>query len=139
MTVRAEVAAVDLPIEEVLALQPGDVLRLDARADDGVTLSPDAVPVHRAQPGRSGGRRAVQMTERLGGAPMTTDEALVKLGQSTAEAVCGVLEMFAPGQITPGDVAGRRGRQAPARGHPRARPSPTRSPTSTASPAATCS
>ena len=36
---------------------------------------------------------------------MTTDESLVKLGQSTSEAVCGVLEMFAPGQITPGDVA----------------------------------
>ena len=36
---------------------------------------------------------------------MTADEALVKLGQSTSEAVCGVLEMFAPGQITPGDVA----------------------------------
>jgi flagellar motor switch protein FliN len=35
---------------------------------------------------------------------VTTDEALVKLGQSTSEAVCGVLEMFAPGQITPGDV-----------------------------------
>jgi flagellar motor switch protein FliN len=36
---------------------------------------------------------------------MTADEALVKLGQSTTEAVCGVLEMFAPGQITPGEVA----------------------------------
>jgi flagellar motor switch protein FliN/FliY len=36
---------------------------------------------------------------------MTADEALVKLGQSTSEAVCGVLEMFAPGQILPGDVA----------------------------------
>jgi flagellar motor switch protein FliN len=35
---------------------------------------------------------------------VTTDEALVKLGESTMEAVCGVLEMFAPGQITPGDV-----------------------------------
>ena len=35
---------------------------------------------------------------------MTADEALVKLGQSTSEAVCGVLEMFAPGEITPGDV-----------------------------------
>ena len=30
MTVRAEVAAVELPIEQVLALQPGDVCRLDA-------------------------------------------------------------------------------------------------------------
>lgn len=36
---------------------------------------------------------------------MTTEEALVKLGQSTTEAICGVLEMFAPGQITPGEVA----------------------------------
>ena len=44
---------------------------------------------------------------------MTADEALVKLGQSTSEAVCGVLEMFAPGQITPGDVA-----VAPADRHP---------------------
>jgi flagellar motor switch protein FliM len=67
MTVRAEVAAVDLPIEQVLALKPGDVLRLDARADDGVTLFADAVPMHRAMPGRSGGRRAVQVTEPLGG------------------------------------------------------------------------
>jgi flagellar motor switch protein FliM len=68
MSVRAEVAAVDLPIERVLALQPGDVLRLDALATDGVTLFADSVPMHRAAPGRSGGRRAVQVTERLGGA-----------------------------------------------------------------------
>jgi flagellar motor switch protein FliM len=69
MTVRAEVAAVDLPIEHVLALQPGDVLRLDARADDGVTLYADAVPMHRALPGRSGGRRAVQVADPMGGTP----------------------------------------------------------------------
>jgi flagellar motor switch protein FliM len=69
MTVRAEVAAVDLPIEQVLALQPGDVLRLDARAGDGVTLYADAVPMHRALPGRSGARRAVQVTDRRGGTP----------------------------------------------------------------------
>jgi len=36
---------------------------------------------------------------------MTTDDALVKLTESTMEAVCGVLEMFAPGQIALGDVA----------------------------------
>ena len=36
---------------------------------------------------------------------MTTDEALVKLGQSTSEAICGVLEMFAPGQVSAGEVA----------------------------------
>jgi flagellar motor switch protein FliM len=69
MTVRAEVAAVDLPIEHVLALQSGDVLRLDARADEGVTLFADAVPMHRALPGRSGGRRAVQVTNPTEGTP----------------------------------------------------------------------
>ena len=46
MTVRAEVASVELPIEAVLALQPGDVLRLDAPAAAGVTLYADKVPVH---------------------------------------------------------------------------------------------
>jgi flagellar motor switch protein FliM len=67
MTLRAEVAAVELPIEQVLALRPGDVLPLGARAADGVTLFADAVPMHRARPGRSGSRRAVQVTERLEG------------------------------------------------------------------------
>jgi flagellar motor switch protein FliM len=66
MTVRAEVASIELPIEQVLALQPGDVLRLDAPAEAGVTLYADKVPVHRAKPGRSGSRRAVQITERVG-------------------------------------------------------------------------
>ena len=67
MTVRAEVASVELPIEEVLALRPGDVLRLDGRADAGVTIYAGDVPVHRGMPGRSGGRRAVQITHRLEG------------------------------------------------------------------------
>ena len=67
MTVRAEVASVELPIEEVLALRPGDVLRLDGRADAGVTIYAGDVPVHRGMPGRSGGRRAVQVTHRLEG------------------------------------------------------------------------
>jgi flagellar motor switch protein FliM len=60
--VRAEVAGVHLPIEAVLALKPGDVLSLQAPADGGVTLYADKVPVHRAKPGRSGSRRAVQVT-----------------------------------------------------------------------------
>jgi flagellar motor switch protein FliM len=61
VTVRAEVAAIELPIEQVLALQAGDILRLDAPAEGGVTLYADKVPVHRAKPGRSGSRRAVQI------------------------------------------------------------------------------
>jgi flagellar motor switch protein FliM len=66
VTVRAEVASIELPIEQVLALRPGDVLRLGAPAEAGVTLYADKVPVHRAKPGRSGSRRAVQVTERVG-------------------------------------------------------------------------
>ena len=66
MTVRAEVAAVQLPIEAVLALKEGDLLRLNAPAEAGVTLYADKVPVHQAKPGRSGSRRAVQITGRVG-------------------------------------------------------------------------
>jgi flagellar motor switch protein FliN/FliY len=36
---------------------------------------------------------------------MSTDDALIRLGQSTSEAISGVLEMFAPGKIHPGDVS----------------------------------
>jgi flagellar motor switch protein FliM len=60
--VRAEIAGVHLPIEAVLALEPGDVLHLHSPADAGVTLYADKVPVHRAKPGRSGSRRAVQIS-----------------------------------------------------------------------------
>jgi flagellar motor switch protein FliM len=69
--VRAEVASVHLPIEAVLALKPGDVLPLHAPAEGGVTLYADKVPVHRARPGRSGARRAVQISgpARQGGGP----------------------------------------------------------------------
>jgi flagellar motor switch protein FliN len=35
---------------------------------------------------------------------VNADDALLKLGQSTADAVSGVLEMFAPGQVAPGGV-----------------------------------
>ena len=62
MTVRAEVAAVDLPLEQVLALRPGDVLSLEAPAASGITLFADETPVLVGRPGRSGSRRAVQIT-----------------------------------------------------------------------------
>jgi flagellar motor switch protein FliM len=66
MTLRAEVASRDMVIEDVLALKPGDVLSLNAPADAGITLFADKVPVHRAKPGRSGSRRAAQVTGRVG-------------------------------------------------------------------------
>jgi flagellar motor switch protein FliM len=63
--VRAEIGAVELPVHRVLALQPGDVIKLDATAAEGVTVLAAEVPVHRAVPGRSGARRAVQVTEEV--------------------------------------------------------------------------
>jgi flagellar motor switch protein FliM len=65
MMLRAEVAAVELPIEAVLALKEGDVLRLNAPASAGVTLYADTVPVQYGKPGRSGSRRAVQITGKV--------------------------------------------------------------------------
>ncbi len=62
MTIRAEVAAVDVPIETVLALRPGDIFSLQAPAAAGITLFADQIPLKRAKPGRSGNRRAVQIT-----------------------------------------------------------------------------
>lgn len=67
MTVRAEVASVAMPIEAVLALKEGDLLRLNAPASSGITLYADKVPVHTGRPGRSGSRRAVQVTGHMGG------------------------------------------------------------------------
>ena len=61
ITMRAEVSDTHMTVEDVLALKPGDVLRLDGQASSGITLFADQVPVHRARPGRSGLKRAVQV------------------------------------------------------------------------------
>jgi flagellar motor switch protein FliM len=65
MSLRAEVAAVQMPIEAVLALRPGDLMPLHAPTSGGITLYADKVPVHTAKPGRSGSRRAVQVSGRV--------------------------------------------------------------------------
>jgi flagellar motor switch protein FliM len=62
VSLRAEVADTQLTLDEILRLQPGDVVRLDANADAEVTLFADRTPVHRARGGRSGKHRAVQIT-----------------------------------------------------------------------------
>jgi flagellar motor switch protein FliM len=67
VVLRAEVAHVDMAIDEVLALEPGDLVRLGAPAEAGVGIYAEDVPIHRAQPGRSGTRRAVQVTAPGGG------------------------------------------------------------------------
>jgi flagellar motor switch protein FliM len=57
---RAEVGSVDMSLERVLALRPGDVLRLDGTTEEGaVTLFADAVGLHRCKLGRNGRHRAV--------------------------------------------------------------------------------
>jgi flagellar motor switch protein FliM len=61
ITMRAEVADRHMTVEEVLALEPGDVIRLDGQAAGGITLFADQVPVHRARPGRNGLKRAAQV------------------------------------------------------------------------------
>ena len=61
ITMRAEVADTHMAVEDVLALKPGDVVRLDGQAAGGITLFADQVPVHRARPGRNGLKRAAQV------------------------------------------------------------------------------
>ena len=61
VTVRAEVADRLMPVHDVLAIKPGDVVKLGAAAGSEVTLFAEDVPVHSARPGRSGNRRAVQV------------------------------------------------------------------------------
>jgi flagellar motor switch protein FliM len=65
VTVRAEVAATEISLEDVLALRPGDTITFPAPVSEGVTIMADKVPVHRAAPGKSGRRRAVQVTRPL--------------------------------------------------------------------------
>lgn len=63
VTVRAEVAALNLPVADILSLEPGDVIRLGALAASGISLYAENVRLGRAQPGANGVRRAVQMIE----------------------------------------------------------------------------
>jgi flagellar motor switch protein FliM len=63
--VRAEVGAVELTIGDVLALGEGDIVRLGTQASGGVFVCAGDVRLHRARPGRSGVRRAVEIVEQL--------------------------------------------------------------------------
>lgn len=62
--VRAEVGSRELSVDDVLALKPGDVLRLGPSSAGGV-LYAGAVPTHRIRPGRSGRRRAVAVLDQI--------------------------------------------------------------------------
>jgi len=58
---RAEAGAIEMTLADVLALRPGDVVRLRRQAAAGVTLLAGDTPTHVAQPGRNGNARAVQI------------------------------------------------------------------------------
>lgn len=59
---RAEIGATMLPVEQVLAVRDGSLLRLNTRAQDGVSLLAENVPLASGAPGRSGVRRAIKLT-----------------------------------------------------------------------------
>jgi len=61
VTLRAEVASVDLQVQDILALAPGSIVKFGTPAEDGVTLFAENVKLARAQPGSHGPRRAVQI------------------------------------------------------------------------------
>ena len=60
---RAEVGSVQMPIEQMLAIEPGAVVELGERAEDGVRLFAEEVSVGRGRPGRSGTRKAIKLQE----------------------------------------------------------------------------
>ena len=62
---RAEVGALEMPVERMLALAPGTLLPLPDRADSGVQLFAEGVPLGRARPGLRGSHRAVKVTDAL--------------------------------------------------------------------------
>jgi len=61
VTLRAEVASVDLEVSEILSLVPGSIVKFGVPAEDGVMLYAENVKLARAQPGSHGPRRAVQI------------------------------------------------------------------------------
>jgi flagellar motor switch protein FliM len=62
VTLRAEVASVDMQVTDILSLAPGSIVKFGVPADDGVMLYAENVRLARAQPGSHGPRRAVQIS-----------------------------------------------------------------------------
>jgi flagellar motor switch protein FliM len=58
---RAEVGSVQMPIERMLELQPGALVQLNGRAEDGVVVFAEGVSLGRGRAGRAGARRAIKL------------------------------------------------------------------------------
>jgi flagellar motor switch protein FliM len=80
---RAEIGSAQMPIERMLALQPGTLLELGERSEDGVHMFAGEVSVARGRPGRSGARRAVKI--EVTGEPPTRAETYATLGRGELE------------------------------------------------------
>ena len=65
---RAEVGSVDMTLEDVIGLKPGDTVGLERKVSDGATLLAANVPAYEVAPGRNGRSRAVQVRNRWMGA-----------------------------------------------------------------------
>jgi flagellar motor switch protein FliM len=61
VTVRAEVAATQLSVQEILALAPGSVVCFHKPAEQGVTVFAENTRIATAQPGSHGTHRAIQI------------------------------------------------------------------------------
>ncbi len=61
VTVRAEVAATELPVQQILTLAPGSVVSLGSQAERGVSLFAENVKIAGGSPGSNGPRRAIQV------------------------------------------------------------------------------
>jgi flagellar motor switch protein FliM len=55
-----------MAVEDLLRLEPGQVIRLERPVSKGVVLRAGDVPVCVANPGRNGNRRAVQVRGGMG-------------------------------------------------------------------------
>jgi flagellar motor switch protein FliM len=61
ITLRAEVGETHMPVRDVLALRPGDVVGLGMAVEDPMGLHADQVLLHHIRPGRHGRARAIQI------------------------------------------------------------------------------
>ncbi len=80
---RAEVGSVQMGIERLLELNPGAMVVLEQRAEDGVLLYAEGVSIGRGHPGRSGTRRAIKLSS-TGEDPVRAD-TYATLGRAELE------------------------------------------------------
>jgi flagellar motor switch protein FliM len=80
---RAEVGSAQMPAEQMLALEPGSLLALEERSEDGVLLFAEGVSIGRGRPGRSGARRALKLQST--GEPPVRAATYATLGRAELE------------------------------------------------------